>query len=765
MDHSPILLMTTPFDDPYVGSLRPLFKTRKAYQISLNPDNYHEIGLYAKSKGIKYVISTNPVVLNKVVDSGKNESLDNWQGSLFERDNLTYLFLNPLRQLYSVPYGRFIAERFVSKITNPASWPKTPAFAWEPARPDTIQRWFDLFSNSCLIAADIETVSWDEFPDNPLQGERWTIIRSISYTGLWDDGNIYTIVIPIADAPVDELSFWITWMRKFNLLPIPKVFQNGLYDSFHCLRYNAPIRSYMYDTQSIFHSWYCEYPKDLAFIAAYTIHNIFYWKDMAKGSNKTKQWEYNARDSWATLSSFLNLIKECPPYVWRNNEIKFPLWVPALACNLEGIKCNTETRQRLTTENIKKHRDSELRLQKWFGAGFNPRSWQQVAKLISFYGSPDITSTGEVELRKWALRHPFNARFANEIIRSREVGKLISGYLKPHDYSISESAAKAKRKKSPLLKRGRVYCAINPDGTDNARLSAKEGHTWTGMQLQNQPTEEDSIKSMLVADNGFELFEIDNERSETYTTGYLSGDENLLETIRQDREEGKDFHIVNATKFFGLKYEEVTKELRDKVSKRVNHGANYNMGPAVLLATMGEANVDKARRLLGLPLWYTRIEVCKYLLESFDKAYPGIKGAFYEYIKVCVESTKMLVSPLGWTRYCFGQPRKNKPDLNAYVAHAPSNLSVGIVNEGFKEVYWRIQHKNPRDFRLKVQIHDSIFGQVRLGHRHLVLQARDLCTRPVNVRDCKGIDRVMTIPVAVKFGLDWGHMEKYKNHA
>lgn len=761
MDSSPLLIMSTPFDDPYIGSLRPLLAGRRVLQISANPDSHHEIGLYAKSKGIKYIISTNPTVLNKVVDSGKSESLDNWAGSLYERDGLTYLFLNPLKQLYSVPYGRFITERFLSKILHPGKWMRTPEFSWEPARLDNIEKWYSLFSKCIAIASDIETVSWDEFPDNPLKGNRETLIRSCCFTGLWPDGNIHTIVIPIGDAPFEELYIWLSWLRRFNLLNVPKIFQNGLYDSFHEVRYAAPIRAYLFDTQSMFHSWLSELPKDLAFITAFTVHNVFYWKDMARSSSGYKQLEYNARDGWATMCSFLGMVREFPDYAWRNHEIKFPLWVPSLACNFEGIKCNETTRAKLVAENISKHRESEARLSRWFGNGFNARSPQQVTKLISFYGSSDITSSGEIELRKFGLRHPLNQRFASEIIRNREIGKLISTYLKPHDFSITGKSSSKKQK--PLLYKGRLYYSLNPDGTDTGRLSAKESALWTGTQIQNQPTEEDSVKSMLEADDGWELFEIDNERSETYCTAYLSGDENLLETIRQDREEGKDFHIVNATRFFGLKYEEVTKELRDKVSKRVNHGANYNMGPTVLLQTMGEENVDKAKKLLNLPGYYTRIQVCQHLLESFDKAYPRIKGDWYRAIIAKVVTTKQLVSALGWTRYCFGNPAKNKPDLNAYVAHEPQNLSVSILNEGFKDVYWRIQHPDrSRNFRLKAQIHDSIFGQVRIGHRHLVLQARNIIVRPINVTDSQGITRVMQIPASIKFGKNWGQTEKYK---
>jgi hypothetical protein len=192
--------MLTDFDAPYVPKLKPMLKGRKAMLITANPDSAGETELYAKSKGIKYIISTNQTVLRQVVSDNPHskESLDNWAGSLWERNGITFLFINPLRQLYSVPYGSFIAERFISKIVNPGKWNRTPPFSWELARTDTIQRWFDLYSQAILIAADIETLSWDENPENPLdpKSERHTFIRSIAYTALWKDGSIHTIVLP-----------------------------------------------------------------------------------------------------------------------------------------------------------------------------------------------------------------------------------------------------------------------------------------------------------------------------------------------------------------------------------------------------------------------------------------------------------------------------------------------------------------------------------------------------------------------------------------
>jgi len=758
-DLSPILLMLTPEDEPYLPSLKPLLRGRRVLLITANPDSAGEIELYARSKGCKYIISTNPIVLRQVVSdySQSKESIDSWAGSLWERNGITFLFINPLRQLYSVPYGNFIAERFISKITKPESWTKTPPFSWEPARTDTIQRWYDLFSKAILIAEDIETRSWDENQENPLdpQSERHTTIRSVAYTGLWEDGNIHTIVLPLHDGAIEELPFWLHWMRKLNLLPVPKVFQNGLYDNWHFVQYHAPVSSYLWDTQSLFHSWYAELPKDLAFINAFCNHNVFYWKDMSKSANQLRQWEYNARDGWATMVSLLALLEEIPDWTIKNHLLKFPLWIPYLDCNLEGFKCSKEQRAILIARDIQAHKLSEERMKKWFGEEFNCRSPKQVVALMAFYGSSDIQSSAEPEVRKFASRHPLNNHFANEIMNNREIGKRISTYLKPHDYSISIKADFSK--KDPLIKRGRIYYGINPDGTDNLRSSCGIGPCWTGMQIQNQPRDTNSVKSMQVADSfDWRIFEIDNEKSEAYTSAYTSGSKSYIDTLELDRLGKFDFHRLNASKFFGLKYEEVPNEIREDAAKRIIYGAGYNMQPAQLLRIMGELAVDKAKHLLGFPSYYTRIQVCEILLNAYDKAYPEVRSEGYRATIAKVNTTKKLVNALGWTRYCFGNPNKSKQDFNAYVAHPPANLSVGILNEGFKEGWWKVIRPNSRNIRYKAQIHDSIPGQVRVGFEQLVVDLKKVVQRKVPVTDIHGVIRDLEIPVAAKISKPGG---------
>lgn len=742
-------------------------KGRQTFVIDADPDNIHEVNLWCKSKNIKYVISTNSVVLNRLIQSHKKQNIDDWAGSLYESNGITYLFINPLKWFFSVPYGEFIIKRFVSKIISPEEWELTPEFSWELLIPDTVDRWYELFQKALIIAEDIETISFEEPNDGQEQTREanlLTAIRCVAYTALWEDGNIHTVVIPILEAPEKEQTYWLYWMRRFNRLPASKIFQNGMYDNAHFLCYNSPVYGYLWDTQSLFHSWYCELPKRLDFIAAFCIHNVFYWKDLAHEGSRNKLFEYNARDGWATLVSLLYLIKHLPDWAWTNYKIKFPLWVPCLSCNLEGLAINPERRNELCTEYIKDFEDICSRLRKWFGDGFTGTP-SQVVKLMAFYGSPDLFSSNVYALNSFSVRHPLNARFAGELKELRESAKILSTYLKPKDYSVSSRPTK---RKSYLLKSGRLFYSLNPDGTDTGRLASRAGFCWTGAQIQNWPVKAEEIKSMVVPDNGFEFFEIDAEQSEARDVAYLSGDKNLIETV----ESGKDYHALNAERFFGVPYNEIVlwvegawkvlnKTLRN-LSKRTNHGSNYNMTWYMLLLTMGERAVDEAKKLLKLPPYWTRRQVCEYLLESYTKAYPTVKREYYQSIIERVESTHLLISPLGWTRYCFGHPRRNKDDHNAYVAHPSQNLSVGLINESFKEIYWRVQYPNSRDFRLKAQIHDSILGQSRLGRRDLIWKAQKISIRPVQVKDCFGIERTLITPMAVKVGMNWQEMNPLK---
>ena len=214
--------------------------------------------------------------------------------------------------------------------------------------------------------------------------------------------------------------------------------------------------------------------------------------------------------------------------------------------------------------------------------------------------------------------------------------------------------------------------------------------------------------------------------------------------------------------FFGIPYEEIYDVEKDKVikkdirqlGKKVNHGANYNMGAYILLQTMGIKAVREAQKLLKLPKDWSLEGVCKYLLLQYEKAFPEVKGAYYDSIVKEIVTTNKMVGATGFTRYCFGDPRKNKLDLNSYVAHKTQSLNAMCLNKAFLAVFLQLGF-NP-NFKLITQIHDSILFMTRKGHDHLADKVKELMTFPVPVTDCKGVTRDMIVPVDIKkLGNNW----------
>ena len=653
-----------------------------------------------------------------------------------ERD-LDVLFLNPLEHLRTVPEARFVFKRFISKITKPNSWFPQSEFTWELANENSIGNLYDHFQSALLVAADIET---DE-------GSELRTINCSGYCGLFPDGSTHAVVIPTT-------TMWgVLWMRKFNELSAPKVYQNGLYDNLYKLRYNSPTFNWLFDTQNLFHSWYSELPKRLDFITAFALRKVRYWKDDGKTGGALSHYEYNAKDCWATLNSAMSLMLEMPEWAKQNYLIEFPLNFPCLHCEADGLSLDRAEFDLSKKEVEEKLAPLEAQVTAWFGRGFNPASPLQVKALLKVLGCADrsghVKSSDEKALTAASASHPFNERLLSTILEIRGYRKLLSTYLDWDKFWLD-----------------RLYYKLNPAGTDTGRLASSESSFWCGMQIQNIPQRDGTaVKRYIVADPGWDgIAEGDYAQSEARCVGYMSGCTSLIDLV----EGPHDYHAWNASKFFGVSYESIydenwkdpadgktkgktlNKKLRD-LSKRTNHGANYNMGAQVMLETMGPKMVAEAKAILNLPPRMTLLEVCAHLLGQYEATYPEVKVDLQEWIKRTIAITKKLVSPLGWTRYFFNDPNKSKPALNAAVAHGPQNLSVGIINEVFYKIWKKTVYGELRGLvRIKAQIHDSILFAYKGADTPE--RVRELMINPVYVKDIKGVERLLKIPPDMSAG-------------
>ena len=747
----PILFYGTSEDRSYLHYLKTAVGTAQCYVLSTPITTLHEIQSYCKERGITRVLTTSPTLLSKI--SGRDtkaSSIDSFAGSYFCKAGIEYVILNPLEQCVTVPYGKFLLDRYVSKLTKPSKWIQVPEFKWRIIKDSRdFEFAHDFLSGSILIGVDIET-----FRD-PLS------IRCIGYTGVQisKDGTLTThsFVLPITG--VQELE----WMRELNSIQVPKALQNGKYDHAYLARYGAPCWGWFWDTATMMHSWYCELPKDLASLQAFFVREAAYWKDLADSTDLEEYYLYNAKDTWATTMVVWAWIHEAPEWAKNNYLMEFPVNFPAHLCEMQGIDRDMDRLEEARTAIDAAIESKRKSLNTILGTeNFNVNSPLQMKALLKTLGCSDLQSADDKNLAKAAYRHPINARIIDlirgvpksddpELAGIRALRKIKSTYLRTDADSTKTSPGGGKEFN------GKILFSLIPHGTDSGRLASRDHHFWCGLQLQNMPSGK-LVKQTLKAPDYFYFGEADLEQAETRDTAYITGDTALISAVNSER----DFHSLNASAFFGVDYESIyddsTKRVINKalrnLAKRVNHGANYNMGPDVMVDTMGEATIYEAARLLGLPKGLTAREIAAHLLNQFAKTYPVVRHDYQEWVIATVCTTHMLVGATGWTRYCFGDPRKSKPTLNSYIAHNPQSLNAMVLNKAFMRVFYDIA-MNPKYapyFRLVGQIHDSIPFFYHHEHTYLPDMVKERMEIPVQIKDIKGIQRTFTVPAALKIG-------------
>ena len=696
-------------------------------------ENATEAAMVAKKHNVDAILCSQQTLLAAALRAqpdfipppGKKQlTLDDYSGSWLELPyDIPMVILNPLERLNTVPYEKFLVNRYISKLTQPHKWWNQTTFKWKQVFEHTASDALAIIQAADLIAIDIET-----------PGDEDRSIKLVGYA---------TYNYKTKESHCFVVHFNAEWVWRFvqaaNKSKAAKIFQNGIYDNVYFARWNCMPANWLWDTLILQHCWYSELPKRLDFIASFALREVRYWKDDGKSGSLEDEMRYNALDCWATLNSLLSMVSEIPEYAMRNYLIEFPMVFPSLNAALEGVKVDREQ-----FEKVKQQKEEEaakmLEQTRYLLSEdkFNPRSPVQMKSLFKLLGCGSLPDTAKASQLKARAASPLNEVILGGIAKYKEAAKLVSSYLN-----------------TDKLWNDRWYYTIDPAGTDTGRSASRSSAFWCGDSIQTIPRG-DSIKSFMIADDGWLLAEADKAQSEARCVGYMAGEQTLIDLV----EGPHDYHAWNAQSFFGIPYENIydeatgktlLKDIRD-LSKRTNHGANYNMGKAVMLDTMGPKAVAKAKLVLKLPPKMRLVDVCEHLLNAYARTYPNVKGLFYDKIVSTIEISSKLVSPLGWTRYFFAKPSKaNKPALNAAVAHGPQNLSVSLLNIEWYKIWKETVYGELRgNVRIKAQIHDSIFFQYRKDFDPQVVLA--MMHTPVEVTGADDKTRTMLIRSDMKKG-------------
>lgn len=421
----------------------------------------------------------------------------------------------------------------------------------------------------------------------------------------------FSITIPLTKA------FWgaatdTVWsvVSKLLISDVPKVMQNGLFDSYYINWYGLEVANWQWDTLAMHHSLDPVDEHSLAYMASIDTREP-YWKDEAKDPDEMAKyaryddafWTYNGKDVAVTCE-----LKETYQTRMANEQqLQFyqrhyrDMFAPLLGMSLSGIRLDEGRREARHEVLVNESAACLERLAGLAGEPLHAKTGLSPIKLKRFMyetlrlpqqksRSTGNVTTDEAAIRKLMRRYPEKfGQAGQEILNFRRKSKLatfMTGGLADDD--------------------GYVRCQYRFT-TDTGRLSSSSNPRGSGLNLQNIDRE---ARDIFFPRPGHVLLARDLSQAESRVVGVLTGDEELIRLARTPPWEF-DVHTYNASIIFGISLERVSKEQR-YLGKRAVHASNYGMGE------------NKLSEVLLLDGYFFTPAQCRGMIAAYMTRFPAI---------------------------------------------------------------------------------------------------------------------------------------------
>lgn len=313
--------------------------------------------------------------------------------------------------------------------------------------------------------------------------------------------------------------------------------------------------------------------------------------------------EYSAQDVDITMRLYEVLKEklEKERLLTLCQEIEFPLIDVLVDMEQTGVKLDTEFLGEMSKE-LDRILDNLVReIYTIAGEQFNVNSTQQLGKILfeklklrSIRKTKTGFSTDVGVLEELRHEHPI----IEILLEYRQLQKLKSTYVDALPALIHPRT-------------GRVHTSFNQTIAVTGRLSSSDPN------LQNIPIRTEigrSIrKAFIPGEPGWLIMSADYSQIELRIMAHVSGDEGLREAFLN----GEDIHATTAAKVFGVRLDEVTKEMRRK-AKEVNFGIMYGIGPYGLAARL-DISQSEAKEIITT--YFARFpKVNQYIFDTLAKA-------------------------------------------------------------------------------------------------------------------------------------------------
>ena len=405
------------------------------------------------------------------------------------------------------------------------------------------------------------------------------------------------------------------------------------------------------------------------------------------------------------------------------NEIEFPL-VPVLAdMEMQGVKISEKVLADISDQLETRLADFEAQIYELAGREFTIGSTVQLGEVL-FNDPPtdaeraaaaqwaqDVrdNEAGEVEGdpdAKPKTKKQLKEEAPTYGVGLAPLGKTKTGRPKTDEGVLSELAQthdlpalvldwrKVSKLKSTYVDRlpelihpttGRVHTDFNQTVTATGRLSSSNPN------LQNIPIRTDlgkEIRRAFVAEPGHQLVAADYAQIELRIIASMSGDPDLREAF----ESGKDIHTATAARVFGVEYDAVDRDQRNKV-KQVNYGIPYGISAFGLANRLRIGNSEAQE-----------------LIDQYRASYPRVIE-FLDGLMQDARRTGYVETLLGRRRY-VPQITSRNPNDRAFAERVAVNMPIqgtqaDMIKKAMIAIHARLRDEDLRS-RMILQVHDEL---------------------------------------------------------
>lgn len=361
------------------------------------------------------------------------------------------------------------------------------------------------------------------------------------------------------------------------------------------------------------------------------------------------------------------------------DKVEMPL-IPVLgAMEMEGITLDVDALNSMSKELEKDMIRLQEEIHKHAGVDFNIQSPKQLGDILFDHlkidekakrtGKTKQYKTGEEVLSKLVNKHPI----VSCILDYRSVQKLKSTYVDTLPLLVNE-------------KTGRIHTSYNQAVAATGRLSSDKPN------LQNIPIRTERgreiRKAFIPRSEDYVLLAADYSQVELRIIAALSGDEPMISAFK----EGQDIHAATAAKVFGVKLEEVDRDMRSK-AKAVNFGLMYGQSAFGLADNLGISRTE-----------------ARDIIDEYFKQFPTIRDYMDKNIQFAKENG-YVETIMGRRRY-LGDINSNNQTVRGFAERNAINAPIqgsaaDIIKVAMINVHAAMNEKKLKS-KLLLQVHDEL---------------------------------------------------------